>query len=133
MTRRTLISIVLLSLIFPVQEVWQLWRNDNRVVNWWVALDYPLSIQWYLKFMGYHVADILKSIVIYRITYKIQSLRNAAIVVLIYSFVDLAFFFVCFNKIPYALILSTVGFVCIVVFNLKSIKLIFHSHKLNHA
>ena len=121
MTPRTFLSIVLLGLIFPVQEFWQLWRNSDKEVNWWIAIDYPLNVQWYLKFAGIHVADILKSIVIYRITYKIQSLRMAAIVVLIYSFIDLTLFIWCFNKAPYALILSTVGLVSLVVFNWKTL------------
>jgi hypothetical protein len=133
MTPRSFYSIVLLALIFPAQEIWQLWRESNQEVNWWVMLDYPLAITWYFKFLGIHIADILKSIVLYRITFKIQSLNKASIVVLIYNFVDLALFFVCFNKAPYALILATVGLVSLIIFNWKNLYSYFHQHKLSHT
>lgn len=115
MTPRTFISVFLLALIFPAHEMWQLWRGSNREVNWWLLMDYPLSIQWYFKFLGLAVAECLKSIVIYRITYKIQALRMAAIVLLIYSLVDLVMFFVCFNKASYTLIYTTIGMVSLLV------------------
>lgn len=132
MTPKTFWSIVLLSLIFPAQEFWQVWRNDNRDVNWWIALDYPLSIQWYFKDLGNQIAMVLYSFVIYRITYKIQTLRNAAIVVLIYSLTDLAMFFICYNRASAALIYSTVGFVSLIVASIKIIKQIFHKNKFQH-
>jgi hypothetical protein len=122
MTPKTIFSIVLLSLIFPVQEFWQLWKDDSSVVNWWIAYDYPLSVQWYLKFLGYHFAELLKAIVIYRITSKIQALRMAAIVLLTYCIVDLLMFFVDFNRAPYALVYSTVGFGVIVIVGWRGIK-----------
>jgi hypothetical protein len=133
MTPRTFLSIILLALVFPAQEIWQLWKHSNREVNWWLSLDYPLSIQWYFKFFGLHLAEILKSTVIYRITYKIQALRMAAIVVLIYSLVDFVFFFINFNRAEYALIYATVGSVSMVVIywrNIsKSLKNILHPQK----
>jgi hypothetical protein len=116
MTPRTFWSIILLSLIFPAQEIWQVWRYDDRNVNWWVALDYPLSVQWYFKFLGSKVSELLKALVIYRITFKIQALRMAATVVLIYTLVDLMLYFYNFNRAPYALILSTVALVSCFVF-----------------
>lgn len=129
MTSRTIISIVLLSLIFPAQEIWQLWKNDNSVVNWWIAYDYPLSTQWYIKFLGAHVSELLKAIVIYRITHKIQALRMAAIVLLTYTVVDLLMFFVDFNRASYALVYSTVGFGVILVVGWRGIKKNISFHK----
>jgi len=131
MTPRTAISIILLSLIFPAQEFWQLWRYDNRVVNWWIALDYPLSVQWFLKFAGWHLAEVLKSIVIYRITYKIQALRMAAIVVLTYSLVGFTLFFVNFNRAPYAIVYSTIGVVSMVVVYWRPISRYFQEKTFN--
>jgi hypothetical protein len=122
MTSRTIFSIVLLSLIFPAQEIWQLWKGDNSVVNWWIAYDYPLSKQWYIKFMGDHVARTLMAIVIYRITHKIQALRMASIVVLTYAIVDLLMFFVDFNRASYALVYSTVGFGVILIVGWRGIR-----------
>lgn len=119
-------------MIFPAQEIWQVWRYDDRNVNWWVALDYPLGIAWYMKFAGLKVAEVLKAIVIYRITFKIQSLRNAAIVVLIYTLIDMAMFFVCFNKASYALIYATVGLAVMVVFNWKAASKLFKREQLKH-
>lgn len=133
MTPRTFLSIVLLGLIFPVQEIWQLWRNSNEVVNWWLAINYPISIQWYFLFLGIHLAHVLLSIVFYRITFKIQALRNAAIVFLIYNLVDLTLFFVCFNQAPYALILSTVALVSLVIIHWKNLLKFFHHNKISHA
>lgn len=122
MTPRTAMSIFLLALIFPAHEMWQLWKNANYEVNWWLDLNYPLSIQWYMKFLGLHVAECLKSLVIYRITFKIQALRHAAIVVLIYSLVDLLMFFICFNKASYTLIYTMIGTVSLVVINWRMIR-----------
>lgn len=135
MTPRTFLSIVLLALIFPVQEFWQLWKNDNRNVNWWIALDYPLSIQWYFKMAGLKLSELLKALVIYRITFKIQSLRNASIVLLTYTVVDLAMFFVNFNQSSYTLIYTTVGLVVMIVYNWKSTVKLFKDliHHKGHA
>jgi hypothetical protein len=122
MTPRTAMSIFLLALVFPAHEMWQLWKTSNRDVNWWLALDYPLNIQWYMKFLGQHVGDVLKSLVIYRITFQIRALKYAAIVMLIYSFVDLLMFFICFNRASYALIYTTVGMVSMVVISWRMIR-----------
>jgi hypothetical protein len=129
MTNRTIISIVLLALIFPAQEIWQLWKNDNSVVNWWIAYDYPLAKQWFLKFAGEHVKMLLMAIVIYRITHKIQALRMASVVLLTYTVVDVIMFFVDFNRAPYALIYSTTGFGVIVIIGWRGIKKSFTKHK----
>jgi hypothetical protein len=85
MTPRTFLSVFLLALIFPAREIWQLWKTADREVNWFLIIDYPLSIQWYFKFLGAQISEFLMALVIYRITYKIQALRMAAVVVLIYS------------------------------------------------
>lgn len=129
MTQRTIFSIVLLSLIFPAQEIWQLWKDDNSVVNWWIAYDYPLAKQWWIKFCGERVSQMILAIVIYRITHKIQALRMAAIVVLTYTAVDLLMFFVDFNRAPYALVYSTVGFCVICIFGWRGIKKSILKHK----
>lgn len=135
MTPRTFLSIFLLSLIFPAQEIWQLWKNDNRNVNWWITLDYPLGVQWYVKFAGSKLSELLKAIVIYRITFKIQSLRMAAIVLLIYTLVDFIMFFICFNQASYTLIYTTVGAVSLVVIYWRGVVKMFHNYlkKQEHA
>ena len=129
MTKRTLISIVLLALTFIAHEFWQFWKGDNRVVNWWIANDYPLSIQWYFKFLGIQLKELLFAIVIYRITYKIQSLRNVATVILIYAVVDLVMFFINFNQASYTLIYTTVGVIAIIVFEWKQVLKMFHKQQ----
>lgn len=136
MTPKTAWSLFLLALIFPAQEFWQVWRSDNSEVNWWIALDYPLSIQWYFKDMGNCVSKFLMSLVIFRITYKIQAMRNAAIVVLIYSSIELLFFFICYNRAAYALIYATIGLVSLLVIHwgyfkrwiYTSLSNLFHKH-----
>lgn len=135
MTPRTAISIILLALIFPAQEFWQVWKNSDSEVNWWIALDYPLSIQWYFKSMGVCIRNVLYAIVIYRITFKIQALRTASIVVLIYALVELVFFFINFNRASYALIYATIGLVSMVVIYWRvisrSIRHLFHKEKIH--
>lgn len=133
MTPRTIVSLILLSLIFPAQEFWQLWKNDDRVVNWWIALSYPLSIQWFFKMLGIHISELLKAVVIYRITNKIQALRMAAVVLLIFTVVDLIMFFVAFNKAPYALIYSTTAMVSMLVIGWRVVKrMISFKHHVHH-
>lgn len=121
MTPRTALSLFLLLLIFPVQEFWQLWKNSNREVNWWITLNYPTSIQWYFKDLGTVLAKLLMAVVIYRITFKIQALRFAAIVVLIYFVVEFVFFFVNYNRAAYALIYSTIAPVSLLVIYWRNI------------
>lgn len=72
------------------------------------------------------VSELLTAIVIYRITHKIQALRFAAVVVLIYRAVDLVMFFVDFNRASYALIYSTVAVVGMVIIGWRGIKKSIH-------
>jgi hypothetical protein len=129
MTKRTLISMVLLAFTFFAHEFWQFWKGDNSVVNWWIDNDYPLSIQWYFKFLGIQIKELLFAIVIYRITYKIQSLRNVATVVLIYAIVDLVMFFINFNQASYTLIYTTVGVIAIIVLEWKQVRKLLHKQQ----
>lgn len=122
MTPRTALSIILLSLIFPAQEIWQLWRESSRNVNWWIALDYPLNIQWYIKMLGELISKCLMALVIYRITFKIEALRKAAIVLLTYTLIELLFFFINFNRTSYALVFSTVGLVVMITIYWRGVK-----------
>jgi hypothetical protein len=145
MTTRTKISLLLLSLIFPAQEFWQLWDGDNRDVNWWIALDYPYSIQWYMHDMGAKVSNLLYALVIHRISFKIQALKNAATVILIFALFDLLMFFYCNNRASYTLFYTTVGlsFMVSVIFwpEIKTlfrkskvwIKKTFQRNKISHA
>ena len=117
MSPRTRRSLYLLAFLFIAQEFWQIWRGSNREVNWWIALDYKTSIQWYFKDLGTVIWKVVMSYAFYRVTFKIQALRRAAIVVLIYSLVELVLFFWCYNRASYALIYSTIGLVMLLIWN----------------
>lgn len=122
MTPRTRLSLYLLALLFFAQEFWQIWKHTNREVNWWIAINYKTSIQWYFKDLGTVIWKVIMAYAYYRVTFKIPALRSAAIVVLIFTLVEFVLFFVCYNRAKYALIYSTIGLVVLLVVNRKYIK-----------
>jgi len=114
-SKRTKFTIALIALILPLNEIWQVWKESNAVVNPWLALDYPLAIQWYFKFLGHSVSDVLKAIVVFRLSRMNQTLRLAARVYLIYTVFDLVMFFINFNKINYVLVYTLTGAVALLM------------------
>jgi hypothetical protein len=132
MTPRTIFSLLLLALIFPAQEFWQAWRGSNREVNWWIALDMKLNIQWYFKFLGIKLSDLLFAIVIFRITDKMRMLRLASIVFVIYAAVNLSFFIINFEHASSALIYTTIGLVSFLVFGWQGIRHALSKNKTRH-
>lgn len=116
-TIRTRMSMYFIGLIFIVPELWQIWRGSNREVNWWIALDYLISIQWWFKDLGVNVKCLIYAYVIYRITFKIQVLRTVAIIALIYEGVNVLFFFINYCRAPFALVYSMIGLVAMIVIN----------------
>lgn len=108
MTKRTFYNVVLLALIIPVNEMHHLFKDDIKMVNSWWFLDYPLNIQWYVKFLCLNISDVLKGFLIYRVSRLNQVFRIAAATYLIYTLFDLIMFFWNFNKgdymVPYSFI-----------------------------
>jgi hypothetical protein len=118
-TPRTLWSIILLLFCFVAQEFWQIWRDSDLEVDWFLASNYKTSIQWYYKDMGRDIERVIVAYVIYRITFKIPSLRAASIVYLLYAIAILCLFFYNYNRASYAIVFSTIGVVAMIAFNWK--------------
>ncbi len=104
MSNRTIINILLISLIFPINELWPFFEK-GRIVNWWVSgMDYPLEIQWYMKFMFMNIADVIKGILIFKLSRMYPAMRLASAVYLSFCVFDLWMFFYNFNSSSYSII-----------------------------
>lgn len=122
MLSRTFWSITLLALAFFVREAWQFFKWAEININPFIFLrNYPIDLQWYVKFMGIEISQLLLAIVIYRMSWKIEAIKVTAIVFLIYAILDVVLFFACFNKIPYAPFFALSGLVILVVVNRKKL------------
>jgi hypothetical protein len=113
MTNRTFISICLLALVLPVNELWHLWNHVSYNVNPWLARDYPLDIQWYVKFLCLNLSDVIKAVVIYRFARLNRPARIVSTAILVYAIIDLIMFFINFNQTDYTIIYSLTGVISI--------------------
>ena len=101
MTTRNKVNIVLTAMLPAIHEFWQIWKGDYREVNWWLALDYPYSIQWYFKDVGEKACLLIMAILVFRFSRMNESFRLAAGSVLFLQIVDFIMFFVNFNRFNY--------------------------------
>lgn len=104
MTSRTKASQLYLYLALPIREFWIMYENDPRIVNWFIDYDLPIALVWYLKFLCWHICDLLFIVVIYRSNRMNQPMRTASIVVLLVVCVDILMFFLWFNTKNYMLL-----------------------------
>jgi hypothetical protein len=112
-TPRTIVSAILLTLIFPAQEIWQWCRNVDHNVNWWIITKYPLKLEWALRFYGLLAAFIIRSVVFRRITSKVKHLRSLSIVLVIFWVTYFITFLLFFQKKYWSLIPLTIGMVSV--------------------
>jgi hypothetical protein len=102
MTLRTIITAILILFSIPVLIVWkycEVYNIDFEFNDWiYSGFDYPLNIQWVVKFAGIHVRDMCISFAVYRMTNKIKTLRIVAAINLAYSVIDTALFAWSFNR-----------------------------------
>jgi hypothetical protein len=115
MTNRTFINICLLASIIPLYELWRLWP-ENYTVNPWLSKGPDISILWYVKGLGNMLADIVKAIIILRLSRMNQPLRIAAGTYLIYTLLDLWYYILDYNSSQtpaYVLIYSFVPLIII--------------------
>lgn len=99
--KRTFFNLCILASILVVREVWDLYRDQHFTVNPWITLDYPYSIQWYLKDLGRNIGDVLAAIIIYRQSRMQTIFRVGASVFLFFMCLELLLFFINFNQSSY--------------------------------
>lgn len=116
MLLRTFITIMLIFLSVLAPEAWQLFKGHDYNVNPWLFLNRPLHVQWYFKDLGNSISSLLVSIVIYRMSWKIDSIKKAAILLLIFRIIDLAMFFACDNLANYTLIYLSSFAIALIVY-----------------
>lgn len=122
MTTRNKVNIVLTAILPAIHEVWQIFKNDDRLVNWWLALDYPYSIQWYFKDVGEKLCLLILTILVFRFSRMNESFRLAAGFVLFLQAIDTVMYFVNFNRFNYLVVyLSSTPIILIVAFFKKDI------------
>jgi hypothetical protein len=110
MTTRTAVNAVLVLLIPLIEETHTFFDRSKRMVNWWILLDYPLEIQWYLKFLGVAISNVIIALVLYRCSRLNQTFRLVTGVYLLYRLIDVLMFFLCFNQRHYILVYVFLGF-----------------------
>jgi hypothetical protein len=115
MQKRAFFNLCLLASILVVREIWDLYRDQHYDVNPWIALNYPYSIQWFLKDLGRDVGDILAAIIIYRNSRMQRVYRIGATVFLFFMCLELILFFLNFNQTSYLPIYASLFLVTMAV------------------
>lgn len=115
MTRRTYINILLLALILPISELHTLWEGSTAIINPWIHYNYPLGVEWYIKFLSINVSDLLKAIIIFRVSRMNRVFRIAANAFMACTLFDFMIFFVNMQTGKYYIELySLVGVITII-------------------
>lgn len=109
MTTRTKTTIMLIVAVPLSFEVWKFWEGNPKIVNPWLHLNYPLSIQWFVKFAGIQFGYLLTSMALFRLSRMNEPVRIASLVLVILSVFDLAAFFWNFNKNDYSLVYLSIS------------------------
>jgi hypothetical protein len=115
MTRRTFITIMMICLILPINELWQIWDGDPRIVSSWLHSDITFNIQWYFKFLFGAIANVLKAGVIVRMSNMNQYLRIASMTYLTYTIMDVFFFLLKYNQFSYVTVYGSLGLVATII------------------
>lgn len=97
-------NLLLISILPFLHEFWQLWKGDMRIINPWLALDYPYSIQWFFKDIGEKLSLLALCILVFRFSRMSQPLRIAAWVALMLQISDVILYVVNFNKFNYLIV-----------------------------
>lgn len=105
-TKRTIISILLFSLVFPAGAMWLFFKGNMTEINAFLFIDYDLPKQWYYRDMWTEIGQLFPAIFIYRLTRNKKAERIMANVYLIYVCVDAALFFLCYNTWDYTIVYS---------------------------
>lgn len=104
MTTRTKTTIMFIVSVPLSWEVYKFWEGSDQLVNPWLHLNYPLNIQWYVKFLGIQVGYIFMSLALFRLSRMNEPVRIASMVLLVLSVFDLGAFLWNFNKNDYSLV-----------------------------
>lgn len=113
-----------------MNELWSFFEQGKLVNNWLSGMNYPLDEQWYFKFLFLNVSNLLKAILIFRLSRMYHGMRLGALVYMVYCFVDLFMFTYNFNlwgyKIIYASSFTLAGVIILIQYLMskpKKIKL----------
>ena len=120
MTTRTFITILLLAVALPLNELHHIWDDVSYNVSPFWFITYELDVQWFAKFLCDHITDCLIAVALYRVSRMNQQLRIAASVYVFYTVFNLLMFFGWFNKINYLLLYSFFCLIAVVVIFFKS-------------
>src|SRR5687767_3956054 len=112
-SRKTKWTAYLLVCLPFAENFWQVIRQTSYckdVVNWWIALDYPYGLEWYLHDAGIYLSNVLQAWAIYRLTMKISLLHKIAAVLLIMRCAQLLLYVYRYDWFP-AAVVFTVAFI----------------------
>lgn len=112
MTKRQKINILLSCLALLTLELWQIWKRpafDHYDVNWFLAVNYPMNIQWYFHDLGTEVTLFLLSLINFRSARLETPWRLTARIVMYVMAVRVVFFFVNYNRFSYLLVYASVA------------------------
>lgn len=103
--KRSLITIALMAATFFINEVHSVLAKVDVPVNPWWFRNYPLDLQWVVKFFFIIVDNILRGVIFYRLARLNFELRMMSVFCIVMSGIDMVLFFACFNKIEVHLLL----------------------------
>lgn len=108
-SRKTKWTAYLLVCLPFAENFWQVIRYTSYckdVVNWWIALDYPYGLEWYIHDAGIYVSNVLQAWAIFRLSAKIGLLHRIALVLLISRCAQLLLYFTIFDWFPATVVLA---------------------------
>lgn len=114
--KRTKVNALLLAIMPITWEFWQVWKGyDKWDVNWFLCLDYPMNIQWYMHDLGQELSKLLFSILVFRMARLNTPLRIVGRWVMLISAFGVAMFFVNYNRFNYVIVYSSFSVIAMLV------------------
>jgi hypothetical protein len=105
--KRTKVNALLLASMPVVWEFWQLWKGyDDWNVSWFLALDYPMNIQWYMRDLGTELSKMLFSILVFRLARMNTPLRIIGRMIMFLGIFGVVMFFVNYNRFSHIIVYS---------------------------
>jgi hypothetical protein len=115
MTKRSMLTVVIMALLIPLNEVHKLWDGVSFNISPFWFTDYTLDIQWFVKFLGDKISWCIAAAVFFRLSRWNKEIRTAAIVFFVYTVIDLLLFFMWFNQKNYLLVYSSFCFITVAI------------------
>jgi hypothetical protein len=116
-TTRTLIILGIVALLFPLNEAYKIMpeKEANTLVNYWIGFDFPLSKDWFVKFLCLQLSLLFSSVAMVLLSKgKDHLIKAACWIWMSFNIWEVYRFFLNFSKDNYMILylcIPTVFFV----------------------